>query len=106
MWPFRRSQSPPDGPRPDQTPLRTHDSVLDLIEQVAAIRGQIRNLEVEWESVRAQIRKDYQRVEKANERAERRTTMDGDEEPVTAQGTEEDPPLHGFAAKLQAMKGG
>jgi len=105
MWPFRRAQSLPDGPRPDQTPLRTHDSVLDLIEQVAAIRGQIRNLEVEWESVRIQIRKDYQRVEKANERAERRATMEPEEERPDAGEAEPSPALHGFAAKLHAMKG-
>jgi len=100
MWPFRPSQIVPD--RPDR-----HAMTLDLIEQVAALRGQVRAIEVEWDAVRVQIQKGWQRVEKANERSERRTTMESDPPP------EQDPPgregegthlQHGFAAKLQEMR--
>jgi len=109
MWPFRPSQIPSNGPDDVQTHRRTHDSVLDLIEQVAALRGQVRNIEMEWESVRVQIRKDYQRVEKGNERAEKRMTMEEDGNSLAdsagdARGTEPEP-LHGFAEKLRQMKG-
>ncbi len=80
--------------------------MLDLIEQVAALRGQVRNIEMEWESVRVQIRKDYQRVEKANERGEKRKTMeeDGDRESLSPAGLDPQP-LHGFAEKFRLMKG-
>ncbi len=72
MWPFRRSQTPPNVPE-------RHTVTLDLIEQVAYMRGQINALEDDWKSTKEQVRKDYQRVEKANERAERRkaTTEEG-----------------------------
>lgn len=104
MWPFRRSPTPSDGPD-------RHAMTLDLIEQVAALRGQVRAMEVEWDAVRVQIQKGWQRVEKANERAERRKSYvgEGPDEPEAATpGPEEDPavPLHGFAAKLDAMKRG
>ncbi len=62
MWPFRRSQTLPDAPD-------RHQVTLDLIESVAALRGQVRALEAEWDDMRTQIRKGYQRMEKAHERA-------------------------------------
>ena len=60
---FRRSQTSQDAPQ-------RHEVTLDLIEQVAALRGQVRALESEWDDMRAQIRKGYQRMEKAYERLE------------------------------------
>ncbi len=87
--------------------------MLDLIEQTGMIRGRLRNLEMEWETVRAQIRKDYQRVEKANERSEKRKTMeeerieshDGSVSVGESRAEADSPPLHGsFLRKLQAMK--
>ncbi len=100
--PFRRSQTPPEAP---QTREEYHGQQLELFEQVAYMRGQIGSLEAEWKGLRDQLRKDYQRVEKANERSERRhddsetseSVRDGVEPPVTA--------LTGFALKLHQMKG-
>jgi len=69
LWPFRRSQTPVDG-------NERHAVVLDLIEQVSYMRGQIRALEHDWKATKEQVRKDYQRVEKANQRAERRNDID------------------------------
>jgi len=79
--------------------------MLDLIEQVTAVRGQVRAIEVEWEAVRAQIQKGWQRMEKANDRAEKRNTMmdEGEPEPVVV--PDPGPKLHGFAEKLREMKG-
>jgi len=79
--------------------------MLDLIEQVAATRGQVRALEVEWEAVRAQIQKGWQRVEKANERSEKRTTMEDQPEPEPVAATRIGPPLQGFAKKLAELRG-
>ena len=77
--------------------------ILDLIEQVAALRGQVRALEVEWDDMRAQIRKGYQRMEKAYER--QGGGGDGDrpppDEPVAGL-----PAAHGFVEKLRQMKAG
>ena len=63
IWPFRPREPAPD--RKEQ-----HSTTLDLIEQVAALRGQVRALESEWDDMRTQIKKGYQRMEKAFERAE------------------------------------
>ncbi len=101
MWPFRRSQTPVDG-------HERHTVVLDLIEQVAYMRGQITALEHDWKSTKEQVRKDYQRVEKANQRAERREFVDeGEAGDVVPKSPEVEPslPLTGFARKLEQMKG-
>lgn len=65
MWPFRPSPTPPDY-------SDRHRSTLDCIEQVATLRGQVRSMETEWDDIRAQIKKGFQRMEKANQRAEAR----------------------------------
>ena len=70
--PFRRSQTPPDE-------QRGHRMTLDLIEQVTELRGRLRSIESEWDDIRVQIRKGYQRLEKANERAEAREAPCDDE---------------------------
>jgi len=106
MWPFRPPQTSSDG-------LDRHKLTLDLIEQLTQLRGQVRAMEVEWDAVRVQIQKGWQRVEKANERQERRKTMDdlpdgeGDAGAEVAPKSEGSPPVHlvGFAKKLQQMKG-
>ncbi len=103
MWPFRRSETPPDG-------HGRHTVVLDLIEQVSYMRGQINALEDDWKKTKEQVKKDYQRVEKANERQEKRKTMEGgntlpDSSAPRAGEREPVVPLHGFAKKLQEMKG-
>lgn len=101
MWPFRPPQTPQDAPE-------RHTVVLDLIEQVSYMRGQITALEDDWKSTKEQVRKDYQRVEKANQRAERRESVD-DDDPVPGSQVErrEEPEqkLTAFALKLQRMKG-
>ena len=108
MWPFRRSQTPQDG-------LDRHALTLDLIEQVAALRGQVRAMETEWDAIRVQIQKGWQRLEKANQRAERRLDDgEGKDEgnSLTATGAHDVlseppvPPLVGFSKKLQQMRGG
>ncbi len=70
------------------------------------MRGQITALEDDWKRTKEQVRKDYQRVEKANERQEKRRTMEGEDgdPPAEAQAPESSPPLHGFALKLHEMK--
>lgn len=98
MWPFRRSQTLQDGPE-------RHQTTLDLIEQVAILRGRLGAMEVEWENVKDTVKKSYQRIEKAQQRAEGKRHDDSDEPEPQQQ---EDPGvvLHeGFAAKLQRMKG-
>ena len=95
MWPFRRSRTPPDVPD-------RHEMILDLIEQVAALRGQVRATEIEWDDMRAQIRKGYQRMEKAYERGQPVET-DGADSPVPPVGL---PAAHGFVEKLRKLKAG
>lgn len=92
MWPFKPSETPPD------TKAR-HDTVLDLIEQVAALRGQVRSIETEWDDVKGQVRKAYQRIEKATQRAEEREEPDEEPGPKPAVSS-----LNSFAAKIQAMR--
>jgi len=98
MWPFRRSQTPPDVPD-------RHQVTLDLIEQVAVLRGQVGSLEIEWGNVKDILQKSYQRMEKANSRAERRLE---DPEP-TPEPTPEPQPAdqfrgHSFIQKLEKMR--
>jgi predicted nucleic acid-binding Zn-ribbon protein len=90
---FRRTETPPDR-------SERHDIVLDLVEQVASIRGQVRAMQTEWDDIRVQIKKGYQRIEKANERAERRLP-----EPEQLDEAEPGSDLSGFAKKLYEMKG-
>jgi len=98
IWPFRRPQTPPDE-------SQRHTATLDLIEQVAYMRGQINALEDDWKKVKEQVRKDYQRVEKANQRAERRLEgFDDADEDQTPPAAKVEPELRGFARKLQEMR--
>jgi len=94
MWPFRRAQTPPEDPS-------RHQITLDLIEQVAALRGQVRAMETEWDDIRVQIRKGYQRLEKAYQRLEAADL----EEPESKPPAKPVPELKGFAKKLHEMKG-
>lgn len=88
-----------------QDQARAHGVTLDLIEQVAALRGQVRALESEWDDMRAQIRKGYQRMEKAFERLD-----SGEEGATPSPGPVLEPaiePLEGppsFIDKLRALK--
>lgn len=88
---FRRSETPQDGPS-------QHAMTLDLIEQVAALRGQVRAMESEWDDIRAQIRKGYQRMEKAYERLEDAGLEEPAQEVVTPLHAADN--LHGFAKKM------
>jgi len=97
IWPFRRPQTPPDSPD-------RHTLTLDLIEQLAQLRGQVRAMETEWDDVRLQIKKGFQRMEKASQRAERRADGDG-QEPTEASPAEPAEVLTGFALKLARMRG-
>jgi len=102
MWPFRRPQTPQDGPD-------RHQVTLDLVEQVAVLRGQVGSLEIEWGNVKDIVQKSYQRMEKANQRQERRhAEEDGNppEKGVDRPEEEARPALHGFALKLERLKGG
>ncbi len=94
---FRRSQTPQNGPDRSQV-------TLDLIEQVTALRGQVRSLESEWDDMRTQIQKSYQRMEKANQRAERRLADGEVEGEVDMPKSPEVLPLHGFAKKLSDVR--
>ncbi len=99
---FRRPKTSPD--RQGQ-----HELTLDLIEQVAALRGQVRAVEAEWESIRQQIRKDYQRMEKAHDRLEAKRGEGKNGSPVSTDAGEPhaEPAveLHGFAKKLKEARG-
>lgn len=94
MWPFRLTQSPVDE-------TSRHGVTLDLIEQVAALRGQVRALESEWDDMRGQIRKGYQRMEKAHERLEEDPEPSS---PAPYDEDNEDATPRTFADKLRAMK--
>jgi len=74
---------------------------------VTALRGQVRSLESEWDDIRDQIKKGYQRMEKANQRAERRLDDGdgaGDPPAKVAQESSPAPLLHGFAKKLEQVR--
>ncbi len=100
MWPFRRSETPPNA-------SQRHDAVLGLIESLTEVRGRLNALEVEWGDVKESVKKSYQRIERANQRAERRLE-DQDGEPDgndhVAPSTEPKVQLHGFAKKLAERK--
>ena len=93
-WPFRRSQTPVDG-------LDRHKVTLDLIEEVADLRGRIRSLQIEWEDIRVQIRKGYQRMEKAADRLDEK--MNGRKVEEVVEGTPRFEPV-GFAKKLADLR--
>ena len=97
---FRRSQTPEDTPRRDP---EAHGVLLELIEQVAMIKGQVGVLEVEWAEIKAQIRKGYQRMEKAYQRLDEAGLEDPVVEPASSSSSV---PLVGFAKKLADMKKG
>ena len=92
MNPFRRSQTPSDGPD-------RHRMTLDLIEEVADLRGKVRSIQVEWDDIRVQIRKGYQRMEKAYDRLEPKV-VDAPDRADEANGPE---PV-GFAKKLAEIR--
>ena len=95
MWPFRRRETRRDV-------LQQHETTLDLIEQVASLRGQVRATAAEWDDMRAQIKKGYQRMEKAYERGQPVETAES-EDSVPPVGL---PAAHGFVEKLRQMKAG
>jgi len=74
---------------------------LDLIEQVAALRGQVRAVESEWDDMRAQIKKGYQRMEKAHDRAQPEQGPKAVEEPEDAPAAVGLPATSGFMEKLR-----
>ena len=92
MWLFRR-------PEKAQDPGERHDTVLDLIEQVTALRGRLRAQELEWDDMRAQIKKGYQRMEKAYERSMKAPPCP-EEEPTPVDGA---PSANSFADKYRQM---
>jgi len=100
MWPFRRTETPPDT-------SQRHEVTLGLIEDLAALRAKVNGLVVEWEDVKTTVQKSYQRVERANQRAERRLE---DGEPLEEHVKEIAAidsitrPLHGFARKLAEVR--
>jgi len=98
IWPFRRAETPPDA-------SQRHDTVLDLIEQVAALRGHVRAIETEWDDVKAQVKKAYGRIERANQRADERGELAQGEEGSDPPGDSiPSPPAPGFAGKIQALQ--
>lgn len=98
MWPFGRPQTSQDA-------SQRHDTVLDLIEQVAALRGHVRAIETEWDDVKAQVKKAYGRIERANNRADEREGNSLEDSAGDARVVEPLPsqPV-GFAAKLLALQ--
>ncbi len=99
FWFFRRPETPPDA-------SERHQAILDLIEQLATLRGRVSSMETEWLDVKDQVRKSYQRIEKAAERLEKATkkpdewdAIDIDEAPEVPQA----PEPHGFAKKYKDL---
>lgn len=72
---------------------------LDLIEEVAELRGRVRSMNVEWDDIRAQIKKGYQRMEKAFERLEKAQVI----EPEEVQQEEAVSEPRNFIDKLKVM---
>lgn len=94
---LRRTETLPDA-------SKRHEVTLGLIEQVTELRGRVRAMETEWDDIRLQIKKGFQRMEKANQRAEARAEeSDDDESPPVP--TNDGPPLQGFAKKLAELRG-
>ncbi len=92
---FRRTETAPNR-------QERHETVLAIIEEMAGLRGRLRSIESEWDDMRAQIRKGYQRMEKAYERQQEAGSSSPcpDEEPAVA-GL---PEAQGFAKKLKALQ--
>lgn len=92
-----------DGKKQAQT---AHDSLLKLVEtlavRVAAVEGQVGALATEWADTRDQLRRSYQRLEKAAQRAEAAS----EPSPPTAPAPPGDQGAHGFARKLQQIRRG
>lgn len=89
---FRRAETP-------QETSERHETILHLIEQVTELRGRLRAVEAEWDDMRAQIRKGYQRMEKARERLDAsRAEQSPEEEPGES-------PVPSFARKWAQLKG-
>lgn len=92
---FRRDETRPD----------SHSTVLDLIEQVAQLRGQVRAMETEWDDMRSQIRKGYQRMERAHQRLEKAKEGDWDEaEPAVSGPVIEGHPGNKFLEKYAKLR--
>ena len=108
MWPFRRSETPPNA-------TQRHEATLGLIEDLAALRAKVNGLVVEWEDVKTTVQKSYQRVERANQRAERRLGDGPEGDGAASNGSEgaaalplatPQPELRGFAKKLAERNSG
>jgi len=80
-----------------------HSATLDLIEQVTALRGQVRSLEAEWDDMRAQIRKGYQRMEKAYER-QSQPCEEAEVDAPTHEHADIDPAARTFAEKYKMLR--
>lgn len=92
---FRRSQTPQDSP---ELTARVQDILLQLTE----LRGRMQSLESQWDDMRSQIRKGYQRMEKAAERRDKGPAEHVQEQTELPVGA---PAAVGFAKKLQQLKG-
>ncbi len=92
---FRRKETPPDA-------AERHTLTLDLIEQIAALRGQVRAMQTEWDDVRLQIKKGFGRMEKAHDRLVKRQEGEAPDPPGPAEPVVE---LRGFAKKLKDVRG-
>ncbi len=97
MWPFRPPQTPVDA-------SQRHQTTLDLIEQVAALRGQVRAIETEWDDAKGQIKKAYQRMERANQRAEEREGYEPPLDQPSDNHLRDEDVASGFAGKVQTLQ--
>lgn len=88
--------------RRNETGEDRHDRLLDLIEQVTELRSRVRTIESEWDDMRAQIRKGYQRMEKAYERGQAKSAPVAIEEEVAEAAPEG--PTSGFVRKLHQYR--
>lgn len=68
---FRRSQTPQDGLRP---------LVEDVLLRLANCEGQLSAMRTEWQDTKDQVRRSYQRMEKASERLQARQEVSAETE--------------------------
>lgn len=60
MWPFSK---------PERQPSTGRDPFERLSRRVALLEGEVERLETAWQGTKDELRRSYQRLEKANQRA-------------------------------------
>lgn len=89
---------------------QTHEDSLrplveDLMLRLANLEAKVNSMRTEWEDVRDQVRRSYQRLEKAAQRAEKaKAEQDGDQRAFNLPGTAEGHPSRGYMAVMDRIR--